>query len=185
MRAPSTTMNSRVTKALLGTYSRRGPLFRVVYLAAARPRASDPAHACLSPALRPRRHASAPSARTGGARAARVLSRRMPCLPAAATTPSALAQGGQLPPGCPGAPRAALRAGRGRAWGWLGGRGAHRRSTFSQVPSNQDDGCAPPDDSGVAYVTATRSPSLNGCTANRKKPARAPRAGQQPAVAAP
>jgi len=124
VRAPSTTMNSRVTKALLGTYSRRGPLFRVVYLAAARPRASDPAHACLSPALRPRRHASAPSARTGGARAARVLSRRMPCLPAAATTPSALAQGGQLPPGCPGAPRAALRAGRGRARGvvgWVGG----------------------------------------------------------------
>ncbi len=65
MRAPSTTMNSRVTKALLGTYSRRGPLFSVVYLAAARPRASAPAHACLSPALRPRRHASAPSARTG------------------------------------------------------------------------------------------------------------------------
>lgn len=89
----------------------------------------------------------------------------------------------------PGLPRRSARGAASRAragaWGWLGGRGAHRRSTFSQVPSNQDDGCAPPDDSGVAYVTATRSPSLNGCTANRKKPARAPRAGQQPAVAAP
>lgn len=34
------TMNSRVTKALLGTYSRRGPLFSVVYLQQMQPELS-------------------------------------------------------------------------------------------------------------------------------------------------
>lgn len=46
------TMNSRVTKALLGTYSRRGPLFSVVYLQHMQPRlcsarAMTSAHFCL------------------------------------------------------------------------------------------------------------------------------------------
>jgi hypothetical protein len=43
----------------------------------------------------------------------------------------------------------------------------HRRSTFSQTPSNQAP-CAPPARLGAAllYATPTRSPSLNGCRAD-------------------
>ena len=46
---------------------------------------------------------------------------------------------------------------------------AHLRSTFSQIPSNQEglELGAP-----AGLLMATRSPSLKGCTANRKKPAR-------------
>jgi hypothetical protein len=131
----SSTMNSRVMKAELGTSSRRRPLLMVVYL------------------------------HSGQAAGVALPVWSCPCCRAALR----------------GLPR------HGQAWCRTRGvivlspymihgdvctdRGAapttHRRSTFSQTPSNQAP-CAPPDRLGAAllYATPTRSPSLKGCAAN-------------------
>ena len=156
------TMNSRVTKALLGTYSRRGPLFSVVYLRQVQP------HFCY-PLLSWGRDLSAFLLCIGNHDTFNTTDCiAQPALVCVHATPlTRLAHSKQNSQGIP--TMLCLSA---PCWA------AHRRSTFSQVPSNQEEGCAPPTDRGVAYVTATLSPSLNGCTANRKKPA-----PQQPACA--
>jgi len=111
-------MNSRVTKALLGTYSRRGPLFSVVYLAA-RGRTPQP-RAAAAPACK-----RALSQETG-THDGRVLSRRAPGLPGAAaagnmqradprrTAPPA-------PRRAPGCPRRSARSAAGRTRAGAGG----------------------------------------------------------------